>query len=78
MTFEIRFFLNFNQFNLIKFQGEWNGMVRKLIDKQADIGLGSMSVMAERETVSCYLSTQCCNYLIMISIDCLTRFFNEN
>lgn len=26
-------------------------MVRKLIDKQADIGLGSMSVMAERETV---------------------------
>lgn len=32
-------------------QGEWNGVVRKLIDKQADIGLGSMSVMAERETV---------------------------
>lgn len=31
--------------------GEWNGIVRKLIDKQADIGLGSMSVMAERETV---------------------------
>lgn len=31
--------------------GEWNGVVRKLIDKQADIGLGSMSVMAERETV---------------------------
>lgn len=32
-------------------KGEWNGVVRKLIDKQADIGLGSMSVMAERETV---------------------------
>lgn len=32
-------------------KGEWNGIVRKLIDKQADIGLGSMSVMAERETV---------------------------
>lgn len=31
--------------------GEWNGIVRKLMDKQADIGLGSMSVMAERETV---------------------------
>lgn len=31
--------------------GEWNGIVRKLIDKQGDIGLGSMSVMAERETV---------------------------
>jgi glutamate receptor, ionotropic, invertebrate len=32
-------------------KGEWNGVVRKLIDKQADVGLGSMSVMAERETV---------------------------
>jgi len=31
--------------------GDWNGVVRKLVDKQADIGLGSMSVMAERETV---------------------------
>lgn len=31
--------------------GVWNGIVRKLMDKQADIGLGSMSVMAERETV---------------------------
>ncbi|XP_055372265.1 ionotropic receptor 25a [Condylostylus longicornis] len=31
--------------------GDWNGIVRKLIDKQADIGLGSMSVMAEREIV---------------------------
>jgi hypothetical protein len=36
---------------IFSFQGEWNGIVRKLIDKQADIGLGSMSVMAERETV---------------------------
>ncbi|XP_055686801.1 ionotropic receptor 25a [Lutzomyia longipalpis] len=32
-------------------KGDWNGIVRKLMDKQADIGLGSMSVMAERETV---------------------------
>ncbi|XP_001356575.4 ionotropic receptor 25a [Drosophila pseudoobscura] len=32
-------------------KGEWNGIVKKLIDKQADIGLGSMSVMAEREIV---------------------------
>lgn len=31
--------------------GEWNGIVRKLIDKEAEIGLGSMSVMAEREAV---------------------------
>lgn len=31
--------------------GEWNGVVRKLIDKEADIAVGSMSVSAERETV---------------------------
>lgn len=31
--------------------GKWNGVVRKLIDKDADIGLGTMQVMAERETV---------------------------
>ncbi|KAM7352125.1 ionotropic receptor 25a-like [Cochliomyia hominivorax] len=32
-------------------KGEWNGVIRKLIDKEADIGLGSISVMAEREMV---------------------------
>ncbi|XP_055858527.1 ionotropic receptor 25a [Episyrphus balteatus] len=32
-------------------KGEWNGVVKKLIEKKADIGLGSMSVMAERELV---------------------------
>jgi glutamate receptor, ionotropic, invertebrate len=31
-------------------QGEWNGVVRKLVDKEADIGLGTMTVMAERES----------------------------
>lgn len=31
--------------------GNWNGIVKQLIDKKADIGLGSMSVMAERENV---------------------------
>ncbi|XP_044735980.1 ionotropic receptor 25a-like isoform X2 [Chrysoperla carnea] len=31
--------------------GYWNGVVRELMDKKADIGLGSMSVMAERENV---------------------------
>lgn len=40
-----------NKFGNMDEKGEWNGIVRKLIDKQADIGLGSMSVMAERETV---------------------------
>ncbi|KAM7352961.1 ionotropic receptor 25a-like isoform 2-T2 [Cochliomyia hominivorax] len=32
-------------------KGEWNGVIRKLIDKEADIGLGSLSVMSEREMV---------------------------
>ncbi|RZC36456.1 glutamate receptor ionotropic, kainate 2, partial [Asbolus verrucosus] len=31
--------------------GKWNGVVRELMEKRADIGLGSMSVMAERENV---------------------------
>ncbi|KAF5270318.1 hypothetical protein FQR65_LT05506 [Abscondita terminalis] len=31
--------------------GRWNGVVKELMDKKADIGLGSMSVMAERENV---------------------------
>ncbi|XP_064468502.1 ionotropic receptor 25a-like [Ornithodoros turicata] len=30
---------------------EWNGMIRELVDKNADIALGPISVMAERETV---------------------------
>ncbi|XP_077296416.1 ionotropic receptor 25a isoform X2 [Arctopsyche grandis] len=32
-------------------QGNWNGIVKELMEKRADIGLGSMSVMAERENV---------------------------
>lgn len=32
-------------------KGNWNGVVKELMDKRADIGLGSMSVMAERENV---------------------------
>lgn len=31
--------------------GSWNGMVRELMNKRADIGLGAVSVMAERENV---------------------------
>lgn len=31
--------------------GKWNGVVRELLEKRADVGLGSMSVMAERENV---------------------------
>ncbi|KAK9884540.1 hypothetical protein WA026_007381 [Henosepilachna vigintioctopunctata] len=30
--------------------GRWDGMMKDLIDKKADIGLGSISVMAERES----------------------------
>ncbi|KAL3278038.1 hypothetical protein HHI36_013379 [Cryptolaemus montrouzieri] len=32
-------------------RGKWNGMVKDIMDKKADIGLGSISVMAERENV---------------------------
>ncbi|XP_066245582.1 ionotropic receptor 25a-like [Euwallacea similis] len=31
--------------------GNWNGIIKDIIDKKADIGLGSLSVMAERENV---------------------------
>ncbi|KAH1005541.1 ionotropic receptor 25a [Dendroctonus ponderosae] len=31
--------------------GKWNGIIKDLIEKRADIGLGSLSVMAERENV---------------------------
>ncbi|KAJ0183146.1 hypothetical protein K1T71_001122 [Dendrolimus kikuchii] len=31
--------------------GNWNGIIKELIDKRADIGLSSLSVMAERENV---------------------------
>lgn len=30
---------------------QWNGMIRELVDKKADIALGALSVMAERENV---------------------------
>jgi ionotropic glutamate receptor len=39
------------EFGRMNNKGEWNGIVRKLIDKEADIGLGSMSIMNEREMV---------------------------
>lgn len=32
-------------------KGNWNGVVKELMEKRADVGLGSMSVMAERENV---------------------------
>ncbi|CAK1555436.1 unnamed protein product [Leptosia nina] len=31
--------------------GNWNGIIKELIEKRADIGLSSLSVMAERENV---------------------------
>nr|QZH55075.1 ionotropic receptor 25a [Achelura yunnanensis] len=31
--------------------GNWNGIIKELIEKRADIGLASLSVMAERENV---------------------------
>ncbi|KAL0269510.1 UNVERIFIED_CONTAM: hypothetical protein PYX00_007214 [Menopon gallinae] len=39
------------KFGTMDDKGQWNGMIKELIDKRADIGLGSLSVMAERENV---------------------------
>ncbi|XP_066155907.1 ionotropic receptor 25a-like isoform X1 [Euwallacea fornicatus] len=39
------------QFGNMDENGNWNGIIKDLIDKKADIGLGSLSVMAERENV---------------------------
>ncbi|XP_045465403.1 ionotropic receptor 25a-like [Harmonia axyridis] len=40
-----------NVFGNMDEQGKWNGLIKDLMDKKADIGLGSISVMAERENV---------------------------
>lgn len=39
------------RFGNLNEDGSWNGVVREIIGKRADIGLGAMSVMAERENV---------------------------
>ncbi|XP_011312741.1 glutamate receptor ionotropic, kainate 2 [Fopius arisanus] len=39
------------EFGSMRTDGTWNGMVRELKDKRADIALGTLSVMAERENV---------------------------
>lgn len=39
------------EFGKMDDDGIWNGVIEKLIDKEADIALGTMSVMSERETV---------------------------
>ncbi|CAH0399704.1 unnamed protein product [Chilo suppressalis] len=40
-----------NNFGTMDENGNWNGIIKELIEKRADIGLTSMSVMAERENV---------------------------
>ncbi|XP_071447959.1 ionotropic receptor 25a [Hetaerina americana] len=37
------------KFGFMDEQGQWNGMVKELVEKRADIALSSMAVMAERE-----------------------------
>ncbi|KAG8222734.1 Ionotropic receptor 25a [Ladona fulva] len=39
------------KFGFMDEQGQWNGMVKELVEKRADIALSSMAVMAERENV---------------------------
>lgn len=40
-----------DQFGTMDENGKWSGLVKELMEKKADIGLGSISVMAERENV---------------------------
>ncbi|KAG8282323.1 Ionotropic receptor 25a [Homalodisca vitripennis] len=40
-----------NSFGFMDENGQWNGMIKELIEKRADIALGSLAVMAERENV---------------------------
>ncbi|XP_057341195.1 ionotropic receptor 25a [Microplitis mediator] len=40
-----------NNFGTMDENGKWDGMIKELIDKRADIALGTLSVMAERENV---------------------------
>lgn len=49
-TYDIRE-VDDRQFGTIGKNGTWTGMIRELKEKRADIALGSLSVMAERENV---------------------------
>lgn len=40
----------FKDFGEMDEMGNWNGVMKALIDKDIDIALGTMAVMAERET----------------------------
>ncbi|XP_074039015.1 ionotropic receptor 25a isoform X1 [Leptinotarsa decemlineata] len=40
-----------DHFGTMDESGKWSGVVKELMEKRADVGLGSMSVMAERENV---------------------------
>ncbi|XP_034234148.1 ionotropic receptor 25a isoform X2 [Thrips palmi] len=40
-----------NKFGNMDEKGQWDGMIKELMEKRADIGLGSLAVMAERENV---------------------------
>ncbi|XP_044756675.1 ionotropic receptor 25a-like [Coccinella septempunctata] len=40
-----------NEFGHMDENGHWNGLIKDLMDKKADIGLGPISVMEERESV---------------------------
>lgn len=40
-----------DRIGLINEDGTWDGIIKKIIDKEADIGIGPISVMAEREAV---------------------------
>ena len=39
---------------MISFEGNWDGLVGELVNRRADMGIGAISVMAERENVIDY------------------------
>ncbi|XP_054258118.1 ionotropic receptor 25a-like [Macrosteles quadrilineatus] len=55
MDFEYEIYLApDNSFGYMDEKGEWNGMIRELLDKKAEIALSSLYVTAERENVIDY------------------------
>jgi glutamate receptor, ionotropic, invertebrate len=50
ITYELKI-VSKGRYGRVNDSGEWNGIIRHLIDKTADVGLGALSVTAERESV---------------------------
>lgn len=51
LNFEYEILFKYDHFGHMASDGSWDKVMKDLIEREADIGLGSMSVTAERETV---------------------------